>query len=266
MVPVLQTNALGGPAGACPYCDEHAVFAFNWACARTGKDPRLSALRSHLKREERLKFGRLYRCPDCDQAWYLDASAAMATRVPRAREALLRDWSSEPLPLTAPFAAALGAIGSVAGDRYGDRRVTDRIPCSIQFSDGAIEDPCLVLVTDFPPILETLTRVRLFRHVAQVRETEFALPLTVRSATRSAEERNMGFAPTAVEDPSGRMFLLNWSADVFDYDGVRGKDIQLSDRPWPVNPRPPVVSEPRDRITYVFVDRGTYAAALSADC
>ena len=127
-------------------------------------------------------------------------------------------------------------------------------------------DPSLLLLTDQPPIRLTHRHVRLFRDVVDIRPSDFALPLAVRCATRRADEQRMGFAPTAVEDRSGRLLLLNWSADVFDFEGTPGRDVRLTGRRWGTDPLPPIVGEPRDRITYVYADRGSYAKMLLAHC
>ena len=239
---------------------------FNWAYAASGRDAHLAALRAQLRKEMPLKSGTLYHCPECRQRWYLDRTNVMATRVPREREALLHEWSSQVLSLGTAFVHVLASIGSIEADRYGNGRGYGHVPCAIRWADGILSDPCIVLVTDLPPILPTQRIVKLFRHVTELRPTEFALPLEVRCATRAANELRMGFAPTAVKDPTGRVLLINGSADVFEYDGIRGKDIRLTIRRWSIDKLPPVVSDLYDRITFVYADSGPYEQLLTAIC
>jgi hypothetical protein len=263
---IISSGPLEGSTGSCRYCDAKPVDMFSWDYARSGRDAELAALRAHLREPVQLKSGRLYRCPDCGQAWYLDAAENMTTRVPREREAILHEWSTHALSLGDTFVEVLASIGSIEQDRYSNGRGYRRIPCAIRWTDGGVSDPCIILVTDLPPILQTQPHVRLFGAVADVQVTDFALPLAVRCATRHADELRMGFAPTAVKDPSGRLLLVNWSADVFDFEGIRGRDIRLAKRPWSTDELPPIVAEPRDRIVYVYVDRGPYEGLLVATC
>src|SRR5690348_7563060 len=197
-----------GSTGSCRYCDTPPLIMFNWEIARSGSDAHLAMLRVHLGKETTLKSGILYRCPDCGQGWYLDAEDAMATRVPRERETLLHEWSSQVLSLGTAFVDMLASIGSIEADRYGNGRGYGHIPCAIRWADETVSDPSLVLVTDLPPINPSQRIVRLFRDIVEIRATEFALPLDVRCATRRAEEQRMGFSPTAVKDPSGRVLLI----------------------------------------------------------
>lgn len=233
---------------ACPYCDIPPLVAFEWSSALYAR------LREQLRDDTALKSGRRLRCPVCDQAWYLDAEGATATRIPRDREALVTEWSASDLTVRPAVMSVLDAIGAIEADQYGNGRGYSHIPCAIEWSDGTVSNPCLLLVTNMPPILGAEQTVRLFQHVARVYSTDFALPLDVRRATRRADEHRMGLAPTAVKDPGGRTLFLNWSADIFDSNGIRGKDMRLADSTTRFDGISPIVSEPRDRITYVYAD------------
>ena len=77
----------------------------------------------------------------------------------------------------------------------------------------------------------------------------------------------MGFAPTAVQTPSGRVVLLDWVADVFEHEGVVGSEVRLA-RGWRegAGDQPQVVSEPRNRITFVFADPSDATPDLGFRC
>lgn len=262
---VISTERLGDPFGTCPYCDARPVTAFNLKLVRSHLDRALQDLLANLGKPVALKHGALRRCSRCGQGWYVDDEGDFATRVPREREGLLTHWSERRLDISG-HVDVLAAIGSIEADRFGNGRGYLHVPCAIEWTDGSASDPCLLLVTTRPPIMETQLNVRLFENVARVRPTEFALPLDVRCATRRADEQRMGYAPTWVEDGAGHTFILNWSADVFEHDGIRGKDIRLSSRRWTAKELPPILSEPRERVTYVYADPTSDAARLAARC
>jgi len=250
----------------CELCDARPLTVFSWShAATTREDPQLAALRRKLREADSLKSGWLYRCPTCDQAWYLDVAKQAAMRVPRDREPLLATWSARRYEIPAGDHDALRSIGGIEGAHLGSNRAHLRIPCAIDWSDGTTSDPCLVIVTSSPPILETMRQVRLFDAVKEVRPSRFALSRAIRCATRKADERRMGFAPTPVETPNGRVVLLDWIADVFDHDGVVGSEVRLARR-WPEGEPAPVVSEPRDRITFVFADPDDVTSELVIRC
>jgi len=252
---VISSERLDDSTGLCSICDARPVTMFNWRLASSRGEPELKALRKHLEVDMKLKSGKLLRCGLCGQGWYLDAADTMATRVPRNRESLLRDWNARSLVLSPDHRAAVSAIGAIGADHYGNGRGYLHVPCAIDWAEGTTSDPCMLLITGLPPISETQEHVRLFEEVANLHPSDFALPLDVRRATRMADELHMGWAPTWVEDPIGRILMLNWSADVFEYEGIRGKDIRLTRKRWTASEHPPSVSEPRDRIVYVYADR-----------
>jgi hypothetical protein len=263
---VAKTHEPLRPSAPCELCDARPLTAFSWSYAESSDDSQLAKLRRRLRETDSLKSGWLYRCPTCEQAWYLDVAKSVATRVPREREELLRAWSSRRYEIAIDHHDVLRSIGGVEGDRRGNDRGYLRIPCGIEWTDGTTSDPCLIVVTSHPPISETMRRVRLFDAVGHVEPSGFALPRTVRCATRKAEERRMGFAPTAIETPSGRVVLLDWLADVFEHEGVVGSQVRLARR-WPdAGDQTPVVSEPRDRITYVFADPSEATPDLGFRC
>ncbi len=264
-VDVISTQRLTGSYGWCPHCDVRAVTLFNLTYVRAHLDRQLQDILAHLGHPAQLKHGVLRRCSECGQGWYVDEEGIFAIRVPRDREALLAQWSERRLDIDG-HSDALASIGSIEADRYGNSRGYHHIPCEIEWADGSTSDPCILLVTTRPPIMETQLHVRLFENVARVRPTDFALPLEVRCATRRADEQRMGYAPTWVEDGAGHTFILNWSADVFAHEGIRGKDIRLTSRRWTARELPPILGEPRDRVTYVYADPTPDAARLAAHC
>ena len=251
----ISTERIGRRFGSCRFCDERPVTSFNWRIADEPQFAELRAIRSHLAREAPLKWGTLLRCTECRQAWYLDGDSATATRVSAGDEPLLRRWSDTRLPLSPSHLTILRQIRSAGHDVYGNGRGYHTFPCAIRWPDGSLSDPSVLIVTDHPPVEDMYGEARLFDPAAAILESDYALPFDVRLATRRADELRMGFAPTAVEDGAGRLFLLNWSADVFDHDGVKGRDIRLSARPWSMDALPPMASAPESPVTFAFADR-----------
>jgi hypothetical protein len=251
----ISTERLGGRFGSCRFCDARPITSFNWRVADGPRFAELLAIRSRLAREATLKWGTLLRCPECRQAWYLDGDGATATRVLAADEPLLRQWSRAPITLSESHLAVLSRIRAAGPDVYGNGRGYLTFPCAIRWSDGSLSDPAVLVVTTHPPVEGPSGRQRLFDPAAVILESEYALPLDVRLETRQADELRMGFAPTAVEDGAGRLFLLNGSADVFDHGEAKGRDIRLTSRSWSMDTLPPIASPPSGRVTYVFADR-----------
>ena len=250
---VVSTSRLDGPEGPCAYCDADRITSFNWAYAARHPLGKLAALRRHLDTEIDLKWGTLLRCPTCAQAWYLDGDGGVASRVPRSGEPLLRAWSEARVTLSAGHLAALERIRAAGEDKYGNGRGYLHFPCAIRWRDGSASDPAILVVTKFPPLGDGFPGARLFDPSATILDSDYALPLDVRRATRRADEQRMGLAPTPVAGPDGRVLLLNWSADVFDREGVKGKDVRLCSKSWGMESLPPIVSRP-DAVVFAFAD------------
>src|SRR5262245_56522366 len=115
---IISTQRLGAADGGCRYCDARAYESLSWSAAGWPRHGDLRAIASHLRKETSLKWGTLFRCVDCRQAWYLDGDKAMAARVRAAEEPLLGQWSataSKPSPADVEI---LSQIRGAGGDRY----------------------------------------------------------------------------------------------------------------------------------------------------
>ncbi len=60
----------------------------------------------------------------------------------------------------------------------------------------------------------------------------------------------MGLAPTAVETPDGRPFILNWHPNFFVKAGYRAADVRLSPS-VPAAANPEIIAEPANVVYFI---------------
>lgn len=149
----------------------------NWSerACRCWRDPDPAA----IEEGEPIRDGMLARCRACRRLGWRRVGGQ---RIPVSERQLaaVRDWGTGPFPLGA-HAPELAAIRDVDG-------VT---PCRIRWTDGSVSDPAVVVVSALGPIdsfsqffLATPTHPhRMFREVAAVEPSSFALPYDLRVET-----------------------------------------------------------------------------------
>jgi hypothetical protein len=209
-------------------CGDPPYIGFNWRYAQERGDDKMRLQVSVIRRVRPLKFGYLHQCVECGQFWVLDDQENFIERVRDDLESILFEWDATPLPISKEHLCTLSAIGGTGGDRYGNGRERIEIPCAITVRDAAVNDPAVLWITKKPPLAD-YPKMSLFRDVASVTPTDYALSLDVRRRTLLAHEVGMGYAPTLVESSSGEKFILNWSPCLFFHDGIKGREIHLSE-------------------------------------
>jgi len=171
---------------------------------------------------KKMKFGRLHRCKNCGQYWFLDDEGVILWRVNADMTDLLFQWDNTSLlPNKAPI-KSLQKIGSSQITR--DESIN--IPCGIITKTGEFIEPASVEFSKFPPLSGNPQETILGCDILKIVKTDFALPLEVRKETQRAREIHMGYAPTEIE-VHGYIFILNGAEDFFGHYGFKGSEVSL---------------------------------------
>jgi len=238
----------------CRVCDDPPYNAFNWRYAQGNRSHKLHALFDQLKPVKGLKFGHLYVCQLCGLNWVLEDDRYAMTRVPNDRLDILKEWNENQLFIEQEHLRVLEAIGGTGPKHWMGHDRVIAIPCAISTRSGERMDPAVVWITKRPPIDDFLSRVKLWRNIAAVEPSRFALPMDVRCATALAPEIRMGFAPTRVVATNGTPFVLHWATSLFDQDGITGSEIHLSAKPFRMDESITIAEVDFPHATYFFAD------------
>lgn len=241
-----------GAEPTCQACRAGGVVWFNWAFTQERESAEDQARLAAFVPWRGLRRGTLFRCIVCDEVWHLDGRGQGMTHVPGERLPLVFGWDEEPICLTEDQQARVEQIGPTPPDTYGngsDRRVT---PCRVTTTAGEIVDPAMVCIQLEVPV-QTGFDFRLGSEVADVAESEFALPLDVRLASSRAEEMRMGFSPSLIDMPDGKRFVLNGMTSFMAEEGYNACDARVATGNYfAENPPPAFAQQPA--ITYFVVD------------
>ena len=242
------------PRPKCKVCDDPPYAAFNWKYAQENRGHAFHALFDQLKQVKSLKFGHLYACQLCGLNWFLDDARSTMTRVPHDQRDILNEWNENQLSIEQEQLRVLDAIGGTTPKYWIGHDGVIAIPCAISTHSGECIDPAVVWVTKRPPIDDFISRIRLYQNISAVEPSRFALPLDVRRATVLAREIQMGFAPTRVVAVNGTPFVLHWATSLLDQDGITGKEIRLSAKPYRRDEPVTIAEADFTHTTYFFAD------------
>jgi hypothetical protein len=238
--------------GACPACDGGwRTIQFNWRLALAEPRGDWGRYTRTLLRKKTFRRGSLYGCPQCAQAWYLDAAQELMTVISKEKVVFLERWGSKPQTLLEALWLKAKLIGATPAHRLSNDPQYAEVPCRVQTYQGKKIDRCLIVFNLEPPLAEDQSNLLWPGEVAELEPSDFALPLSLRRASCLSRETKPGHAPTAVETPDQKHFLLNWSVNFFEEDGIPGKNLVLAKR---IEKRARLVGEPLDQITYIPVD------------
>ncbi len=228
-------------------------MSFDWRSANERRDPDDLKKMEPLTHWMELRRGSLFRCQQCSEVWHLDGNAKLMTQVEPGRLPLVLDWNRKPIVLPADVMEVVQHIGPTPPDVYGngsERRVT---PCEVTTRSGEIIETAMVCIQLDAPI-DAQRRCRLGSEIAEVRESRFALPRSVREASSRAEEMRMGFSPTLIEMPDGRRFVLNGMTSFMAVNGYAASDARVATGSYFSEERPPSFVETPDDVVYFIVD------------
>lgn len=250
-VTIVSTSRLGADP-TCNACRAGEITSFNWAFANERGIPEDVDRVAPFVPWKELRRGRLFQCNVCHQVWHLDSRSQLMTHVTEERLPLVLKWNEEPIALTEDQQAWLEQIGPTPPATYGnwsDRRVT---PYRVTTATGEVIDPAMICVQLEAPVAFGLD-FRLGTEVADVTESESALPLEVRLASSRAEEMRMGFSPSLIEMPDGKKFVLNGMTSFMAEQGYAARDARVVKGDYfSENPPPAFVQAPA--ITYFVVN------------
>ncbi len=236
----------------CPSCDGQGSIRFNWEFANERNDHDICKYPKYLKLGTNLRVGKLYYCPYCEQRWYLDNEDKFMSLVPADRLTALERWNKKILQFTDEELVRLKSIGATPPDLYGNGTGVISIPCEVTDKNGNIHKKAIIRFQSGPPIDDWQENWYFAEEVDSFQPSEFALPQDVRVASSQANEVRMGFAPTRVQDQGGKQYLLNWTTEFVDFDGIKGKDIALSE--VRTKEMPPIIGEPSTKNIYFIAD------------
>lgn len=206
------------PVTACPSCRPGGLVGFGWQRAKEKGETSAYVLKRPMR------YGSLYQCRDCGHPWYLDSDEKLMNFIPADRIALCEEWDAGPIRFDAAHLARLREIGATP---YGSLSVYRDTPCCVVTKKGERFDVAIVSERNHPPYESWPRQFRFATEIADIEESSYALPFDVRKATAEAKEMRMGFAPTAVQGPDKRTFLLNETNNFYDGSHGPAKDIRL---------------------------------------
>jgi hypothetical protein len=174
------------------------------------------------------------------------------THVSSERLPLVLEWNRAPIQLSDDMEAALAGIRPTPPDMYGngkERRVT---PCKVTSHSGQLFEVAMVCVQLDAPVQDWM-QFRLGSEIAEIADSDFALPFDVRLASSRAEEIRMGFSPSLIEMPDGKRFVLNGMTNFMVEGGYRASDSRVVEGNYfREEPRPQFLQQPD--IVYFVVD------------
>ena len=216
------------PPATCRSCGAGRMIGFNWDYAR---EKGLGLDLDAFQLAENLRRGTLYQCRDCGHPWYLapDSQVKFMNAVNPDRLPLIHRWNEKPILLSPDHERKLAAIGRTPPDHYGNGKDYHQTPCGVVTTSGEKIDLAIVSQQGHAPY-ENGRACRLADEIGDIYPSPFALSLAVRLATTRASEISMGFAPTLVETPDGKLFTLNWTTHFFVKPGIRAGDLAVSQK------------------------------------
>ncbi|MGH7740077.1 MAG: hypothetical protein ACREL1_08025 [bacterium] len=238
--------------GGCPACDgDWRTIQFDWKLSLSEPTRAPGHYSQTLLKRESLKRGSLYECSACGQVWYLDSRQEMMTVVPEEKISLLARWGSGPQILSESLWTQARAIGATPAHLKSLEKNYAEVPCrGITLQDESFDKGLIIFSLESPLALEA-GKILLASDLLDIQPSDFALPAALRRASALSIESKAGVAPTPVQSPDGKTFLLNWTVNFFDRDGLFGKDLRTASSP---SKRAPIVAEPLAKMTFILAD------------
>lgn len=222
----ISSQRLGGDP-QCSECGAGQTISFNWRYAEATSRPEMRRDLSVFVNPRPLRYGTLYTCRSCGQAWYLCGDPPFMHFVAKERLPLVEEWDRTPIKLSPRQLYALEGIGRTPPDLYGNGIQFHETPCSVVTREGECINLAVISRQRHAPI-EEWRQCRLASEIVEIHPSPHALSLAVRLETTQAEEFRMGFAPTVVVLPSGEELALNWAQHFLVWDQCDASKVVLS--------------------------------------
>lgn len=239
----------------CPNCKgTENVIMFNWKLACEGRTNEYTKYVKSIKKVEKLKFGWLYECLNCQQKWFLSDNKQTMTRIPKEKEDIFYIWKIKKNEVNNQLLKSLIKIMANPPDLYGNVEDYIRVPCKVILKTGEEIDFSYVQFQKSPPVEPYYDNIRFIDEIESVVSSDYVLNNEIRVASVNAQEIRMGFAPTLIKTLDEKYFIVNWSSDFFEYGSFKGKDMLLAECDLNMAQLPPIVDTKRNRITYFIGD------------
>ncbi len=236
----------------CPICSGGRIRAFNWRMAVAG-DADLHSYSRSMYRREALRRGSFWGCKRCNDLFYLDDSGADMYHIGSDKAEMYRRLAEAPPRLTDALYAKAESLNPINGN----------VGCRVTTTSGKVVDVAEIKFQRFPEALFWVDGPpHLCTEIAEIESSPYALPHSIRRASYSAKDimvgdECVGYEPTPIESPHGRVFLLAEFSTFFAYKHLRGCDMQFSTkRPpyWSLLGPPIKYHFPSDLVTTFLAD------------
>lgn len=230
----------------CPFCEEKSTVKYNF--------------QNSLNEIKKLKFGGILKCPKCRTSWFLDENKEFLNIILEENINMLKRWNNKKLKPSNKILQKLKDIGATPPDIYGNQKEFIRIPCKCRFINGEVLDKCIISFQKKPPLesdynKNLLKRIKYLDEIENIFPSKYALNKNLRVLTTQAKEIRMGFAPTRAKAPNGSHYILNWTTDFFDMDGIKGGKLIFVNNSEVKHEREMIYDKtPYDDITYIIGD------------
>ena len=233
----------------CPQCDRENIINFSITSKENKNYLKFLILAKNLRR------GSLYICPNCKIYWYFNPGDKSMSLVTERNIKHLEYWNSKRFAISEPIFEMLKSIGGfpLAGIAEAEHV---SIPCKIVTKDGRSIDYCQFSFSTFPFFTFHDKEIIFADQILLVQESEYCLSKEVRATIYAAPEIAMGYAPTAVASNYGQKFIIPSMQDFFSSDGVKGKDVVLSQKSdfWKLEREGVPIVRSNSETTIVFGD------------
>lgn len=173
------------------------------------------------------------------------------TVVPEEKINLLERWGAGPQTLPESLWIKARAIGATPAHLKSLEKNYAEVPFRGLTLQGESFDKGLILFSLESPLTPAAGKIFLASDLSDIQPSDFALPAALRRASALSIESKVGFAPTPVQSPDGKTFLLNWTVNFFDRDGLFGKGIRPASS---ASKRSPIIEEALEKITLILAD------------
>lgn len=171
----------------------------------------------------------IYKCLKCSTSWYDHKEFDSVYSVEEEKLDQLLAWCSKNHQLKENLFSKLKEIGATPTNEWGHQNQIE-FPCKCVLNNDTEIDFCLIRFQILPPFLNftDYEKVVSVNDVKDLKISDFALNNSIRKKTVDAEEIRNGFAPTPVKDPNDNYYILNWTKNFFDMNGISGSLLQYA--------------------------------------
>lgn len=213
----------------CHFCNKKKTVRFPIGKVHSGKlekndDPKYAEYAKYLvKTDEKAKEGSFWECKKCRSQFWSDSSDQELMHIPYKRKyyGMTERWMKSSLDCTQSIKDGLSKV----------RGMGSWFPCKAVLKSGYVCDPCYIVFSNEPPIVETWNywhdHVYFIDEVESIDRSKFVLNDQIRLATRLAHETNNGYYPTFIQDGAGEVHVLNGPNDFIVDEVLKASDMTL---------------------------------------